>query len=667
MRMRAVLNLFGALLAFGAAPLPTAAQESPARRLAGIVGVAIDEYGKGVDGGGRITAKIEYEEAVTFLGDASGVAAKLTGPDADRARSLLDSLRAGVAARQPPDALGALHRRFVAALGPDASLELPSRRVDLAAGKRIYDASCASCHGALGEGNGPAARGMVPAPPAIGTMAGAGDVSPAQMYRVVSVGVSGTPMTAWADRLGADERWDVVTYLATLRAEKGATERGRRRHEGGAASPLPLEATSFAWQAERGDDVVAAAIRDEARARGVPVSDRDVADLVAYARALPATADPASIAAANPERVAERVLQLLDASLVDAGAGRTDDAAAKAFDAYVAFEPLETAARASEPGRVVAMETRFADFKGAVAAGNLDLARRTRAAIAEGLPAMVALSAPSGGWAVFAQSFLIILREGFEAIIVIGAVIAFLVKTGNRDKVRLIWVGVALALAASAATAVVLATLLRTLPASREIVEGGTMLVAVLVLFSVSYWLISRVEAARWQQFIREKVSSALSEGGGRALALVGFLAVYREGAETALFYQALFARPGDVAMPLALGLVAGFVALVGIYVAFHRFGMKLPLRPFFTVTSALLYYMAFVFMGKGVRELQEGNVLPITPIEGFPTIELMGIFPSRETLVGQGILVALLVLALVRTFGPGRRTASAATETRTA
>ena len=121
-----------------------------------------------------------------------------------------------------------------------------------------------------------------------------------------------------------------------------------------------------------------------------------------------------------------------------------------------------------------------------------------------------------------------------------------------------IWIGVALGVAASAATAVVLATVFAYLPASREIVEGVTMLIAVVVLFSVSYWLISKVEAAKWQKFIREKVNDALEHGGGKALALVAFLAVYSEGAETALFYQALFNEGVHVALPLSLGIVAG-------------------------------------------------------------------------------------------------------------
>jgi len=194
------------------------------------------------------------------------------------------------------------------------------------------------------------------------------------------------------------------------------------------------------------------------------------------------------------------------------------------------------------------------------------------------------------------------------------------------------------------------------MPASREIVEATTMLVAVVVLFSVSYWLISKVEAAKWQKFIREKVSSALEHGGGKALALVAFLAVYREGAETALFYQALFSEGPNVGLPLTLGIIVGFAVLAVIFTLFYRYGMRIPMRPFFTVTSILLYYMAFVFMGKGIRELQEGNILRITVIPGGPHVETMGIYPSMETLTAQGILVVLLLFAMLKTFWPGHQ-----------
>ena len=211
------------------------------------------------------------------------------------------------------------------------------------------------------------------------------------------------------------------------------------------------------------------------------------------------------------------------------------------------------------------------------------------------------------------------------------------------------------ALVASGLTAVILRTVLKAIPASGEIIEGLTLLVAVVVLFSVSYWLISRVEAAKWQQFIREKVTTALDHGGGRALAFVAFLAVYREGAETALFYQALFSEGAHVVLPISLGIVAGFAALAVVFTLFYRYGVRIPLRPFFSVTSVLLYYMAFVFMGTGFRELQEGNFVPITPIPGLPTVEALGFYPTWQTVLAQFVLLALFVFAVAKTFWPKR------------
>jgi high-affinity iron transporter len=353
------------------------------------------------------------------------------------------------------------------------------------------------------------------------------------------------------------------------------------------------------------------------------------------------------------------VMALLDQALNAARDGRASDAGDKAFDAYIAFEPLESTTRAKNPGLIAAMEAHFAEFKAAVRAGDMEAASRARDAIDLNLPTVVELTKPAAsGWGAFFESFLIILREGFEAILVIGAVAAFLIKTGHHERLKSLWIGGALAVVASAITAVILSTILSAVPASRELIEGGTLLVAVAVLFSVSYWLISKVEAAKWQQFIREKVTNALEHGGGKALALVAFLAVYREGAETALFYQALFREGGDVVFPLAMGVVVGFVALIVIFTLFYRFGVRIPLRPFFSVTSALLYFMAFVFAGRGIKELQEGNFVSATRIPGFPTVNAIGMYPTVETMLAQLVLVIAFIFAIVKTFWPSRSVA---------
>ena len=564
------------------------AQENSAKRLSSIVSVAIEEYGKAVDGSGKLISKDEFTETTDFLTDAKAVAQRLRGYNAPLTQAILDTLIAAVQKRVPPAEIRLLHARFNGALGAAGAMDLPTAPLDTARGHALYTQNCASCHGDRGLGNGIAAASSPLPVPGIGSTSKTPTMSPTLAYNVVTVGVTGTPMASFAATLSAQDRWNVINYVYTLRGTK---------------MELP------------------AAQADATAAPGAPA--------------------------------ARSVLALLDSALDFAKAGKTADAGDRAFDAYIAFEPLETPARARQPGLVASMERHFADFKGALRGKDLTVAQRARDAIALDLPQIVELTRPTGsGWTAFLQSFLIILREGFEAILVIGAVVAFLIKTGNRDRLKSIWTGIALGLVASALMAVIMMTVLAHLPMSREIVEGVTMLIAVAVLFSVSYWLISKVEAAKLQKFIREKVSTALDHGGGKALALVAFLAVFREGAETALFYQALFSE-GNVALPLSLGIVVGFGALAIIFTLFYRFGVKIPMRPFFTVTSVLLYYMAFVFIGKGIRELQEGNVIGITVLRGVPSAPSMGIFPSAETLVPQGVLLALFLFMVIRTFLP--------------
>jgi FTR1 family protein len=650
------------------------AQEEPVKRLANIVGVAIGEYGKGVDAQGHLISAQEHEESVGFLQDAEGVAARLSGPQSITARAIIDTLLTAARANRPPQELAVIGARLQAALGTAGALDLPAHPIDLGAGAALFARNCASCHGDHGQGTGHGPD----APPAIGTEALMHGVSPALAFRVVSVGVRNTAMPAWSPTLTPDQRWNTIAYLSSLRSQPTDRAEGEGLYfqrcaschgaEGAGTaqfthdlSHVPPAIGTFDWQAEHSDSALAAVIRDGVAGTAMPpahdLTDAQALSIVAFLRTMANKAAAASaMASLDSTQPGAHVMALVNQCLVDARGGRMRDAQDRAFDSYIAFEPLETVARAKNPGLIATMERHFADLKGAINASDLREAERARDAIEVGMPAVMTLNQPTaGGFSAFLQSFLIIVREGFEAILVVGAVVAFLLKTGHREQLRSIWVGTALGVLASGVTAVILATVLRALPASSEIIEGATLLVAVAVLFSVSYWLISKVEAAKWQQFIKEKVTTALAQGGGTALAFVAFLAVYREGAETALFYQALLNTGPHLALPLGLGIAAGGIVLAVIFTLFYRFGVRIPLRPFFTVTSALLYYMAFVFAGKGIRELQEGGAVSITIVHGFPSVEAMGIFNSVETLLAQFVLLALLAFALAKTFWPKR------------
>jgi high-affinity iron transporter len=252
---------------------------------------------------------------------------------------------------------------------------------------------------------------------------------------------------------------------------------------------------------------------------------------------------------------------------------------------------------------------------------------------------------------LFVQSFILLLREGLEAILVVGALMAFLFKTGAQERRRDIHIGVVAAIGASLLTAVLLETIFEVSHASQESLEGGVMLLATALLFYVSYWLLSKMEVAKWNRFVKGRVESAVSSGSALALASVAFLAVYREGFETVLFYKALFLAGAGSVLPVVTGMVLGGACLGIVYFAINQWGMRIPLKPFFAITSAFLYYMAFVFAGKGIAELQEGGLIRTTVVDWGPRLPALGIYPTVESLALQGLLLALLAGGLVWTF----------------
>lgn len=252
-----------------------------------------------------------------------------------------------------------------------------------------------------------------------------------------------------------------------------------------------------------------------------------------------------------------------------------------------------------------------------------------------------------GAAGMFVSSFLIIVREGFEAILVLGAIIAYLVKSGNKERVKTIYQSALAALGASILTAVVIKLVFQVSGASQEVLEGVTMLIAVVVLFSVSFWLFSKAEAKKWKNYIEGKIKDSLSTGNTLALWFASFLAVYREGAETVLFYQALVAGSPDKLGAIGGGLLVGCLALVAIFLIVRYGSIKLPLKPFFLATGVLLYYLAFVFAGQGIAELQAGGLITSTPLD-IPAVAFLGIVPTVETTALQGLLILAVVAGLL-------------------
>ncbi|WP_198196654.1 MULTISPECIES: FTR1 family iron permease [Gilliamella] len=252
------------------------------------------------------------------------------------------------------------------------------------------------------------------------------------------------------------------------------------------------------------------------------------------------------------------------------------------------------------------------------------------------------------GWSVFFASFIIIFREGLEAILVIAAISAYLVRSDNKPMLKVVYLSSLFAVFASVLAAIALHTIVGLSGANQEIMEGAAMLLATVVLFFISNWMLSKSESKAWKNYVEGKVQSAVSTGSSFALGFAAFLAVFREGAETIIFYQAMLADAKDHMDMVWYGLGVGTIVLTLVFIVIRFGSVKLPLKPFFICTSALMYLMAIAFAGGGVKELQEADIISVTPVDFVHSVEVLGIYPTVETLVPQLVMLVVVMLSIM-------------------
>ncbi|QYN47950.1 FTR1 family iron permease [Gilliamella sp. ESL0405] len=252
------------------------------------------------------------------------------------------------------------------------------------------------------------------------------------------------------------------------------------------------------------------------------------------------------------------------------------------------------------------------------------------------------------GWSVFFASFIIIFREGLEAILVVAAISAYLVKTNNKPMLKVVYLSSLFAIFVSILTAIALHTIVGLSGANQEIMEGGAMLLATVVLFFVSNWMISKSESEAWKSYVEGKVQTAVTTGSSIALGFAAFLAVFREGAETIIFYQAMLADAKEHMDMVWYGLGIGGIILAFIFIVIRFGAIRLPLKPFFICTSVLMYIMAIAFAGGGVKELQEADIIQVTPVDFISSVEILGIYPTVETLIPQVVMVMLVIVSVL-------------------
>jgi len=248
---------------------------------------------------------------------------------------------------------------------------------------------------------------------------------------------------------------------------------------------------------------------------------------------------------------------------------------------------------------------------------------------------------------------LILLREGLEAILVLSALLAYLKRDGNTKAQKWIWSGAAIGLVASIGLAVLLTyTISRAASGgAREMIEGITGLVAVIMMLTIGRWLHSKSNTANWNNYVGRQVDGALAKGNLWSLSSVAALAILREGAETTIFYVGM--APSIKVSQLLLGIGSALVILGIVGYAIIALSAKLPIAAFFRTATLLIYYLVFRFLGESIHSLQVAGKLPAHVQDGLPSISWLGMYPTWETLIPQLLVLAFIVWEMLRNRAP--------------
>jgi high-affinity iron transporter len=619
------MSLRGLVLVLLVFPFGALAQEAQTiLHLLDYIGV---DYAEAVEEG-KVKNADEYKEMIEFTAQ---VTARLRAlPDNPRKAALLteaEALAKLVADKAAPPAVATASGMLRWALVEAYRLRLAPRAAPaLERAPGLYAQHCAACHGAEGRGDGPAAKRLEPPPSNFHDLERMAQRSVYGLYNTITLGVEGTSMASFK-QASEEERWALAFFVANLGIPDERVRSGERAWQSGSGRKAFGDLGS-----------VATLSTNEVTAR----YGEDAARIQDYLRAHPEALRKSPIAFAREK--------LADAAQAY-GQGNRAAAREAAMTSYLeGFELSEASLANIDPGLMREIEGRMMELRSAIERGvpveefdrHVEAVDALLSAAAEKLGA----GALSGATA-FTASLVILLREGLEAILVLAAIIAFVVKTGRRDALPWVHAGWIAALALGAVTWFAATFLLEISGANRELTEAITALLAAAVLLYVGYWLHGKSYAQAWNRFINEHVGQALGKRTLWAMAAVSFLAVYREMFEVVLFYQALWAQAGESAQAAVLsGMGAAALALALLGFALFKYSVRLPIGPFFGVMSALLALLAVIFTGHGVAALQEAGAIVLTHLD-FDPIPLLGIYASAEAIAAQLAALALVALGI--------------------
>jgi len=609
-----------------------AAANGPSQRLLQMLDYVGVDYPPTVENG-EVVDPVEYAEMEEFSGEIINLLRKM--PDHENKRILLADaahIRDGIVQRINGEEIRHLTQALKEALISNYRVVVgPKKAPDMTGVQALFESNCASCHGIMGYGDGPLANGMEPPPGNFHDMSRQHTRSIYDLYNTISLGVPETPMTSFA-HLSDDQRWALAMMISRYSVTEEQLAEGKSLWQQGVLRTYfkelaNLTGTSYAMAEEWSQ------IDGNTRQQGSAV--------LAYLRSYPEELEISDHAALDTS------IAMLATSLELARKGDRKGAHSAALSAYLdGFEMVEPSLVVVDKQLKLAIEKDMIRFREAAKKGSVEQLEEIQRMLVVLLNEAKETLNTTGmsKQAAFFGSFIILLREGVEAILVLAAIMAALIKTGRREAMKYIHIGWISAVVLGIATWWVADNLVQISGASRELTEGFAALFAAAILVYVGFWLHNASHSQRWKKFVEHKVDNAMEAGTLWVLATVAFLAVYREMFETVLFYQAMWVQiEAGSEQSFFTGIAAALALLVVISLLVYKAGVRLPIRQFFQINAILLFLLAVVFTGQGISALQEAGIVSSSLLD-FPRIEVLGVYPTAQ---GLGLQLVVLILGV--------------------
>ncbi|WP_455045313.1 FTR1 family protein [Leptotrichia trevisanii] len=246
----------------------------------------------------------------------------------------------------------------------------------------------------------------------------------------------------------------------------------------------------------------------------------------------------------------------------------------------------------------------------------------------------------------FVDAMFILLREGVEALLIVLALVSSLKAANQKKGLRWVYTGAATGILASIIIAFVLQALFPAVSSgtNREILEGFVGIFAVIMMIGIGFWLHSKSSLKSWKNYIDRKMDIVLSTGSFISMFVLSFLAVFREGAETILFYVGIL--PLISLQSLIIGIVSAILILVIIAFVLIYASSKIKIHQIFLVLTWTIYFLAFKMLGTSIHMLQVVGILPLHVVNFIPTVEILGIYANMEVFICQLILITIITFA---------------------